>query len=371
MFVVSMLALPLIRPDAVAFGLVFCAAMLVVNRRHGVTGGVGLFSGTGLLLLGNRITTGVYLPTTSRAKEIAYHPDHSVMAIVGRVRDMFLHQSFLLPVSTSYLTNLAPLMLLLVVAAFVLAWRSSQNRVIRVLIGALALLVVAVPIAYAAGGVIFDWYLFPANWLAMAVVLTILVQWLGRVRWRAVGWAGVGVVWMGLAALQWTRSLAESTEDYHYRGDIGRYLRDVSHGQGTLFLEPAGYIPYYSGLQTDDEVGLVSSRVTGYMLRDPHAARGDWWMAYVEAEQPTYIVQRESFDHYETFEGYTLTAEEQRWFEQHYQLIRRTHYEPWVYHPSPYLRKILALGKMPDYLVYERRDQRSAKPLPARPSRFR
>ncbi len=356
MFVVSVLALPLIRPDAVAYGLVFCAAMLLVNRRLAAAGGAGLFAGVGLLLLGNRMTTGAFLPTTSRAKEIAYHPDHSVMAVLGRVRDLFLHQSFLLPVSTSYLMKLAPLMLLLVAAGFALAWRRAEGRAVRVLLAALGLLVGMVPIAYAAGGVIFDWYLFPANWLAIAVVLTAAVQLLARVRWRAVGWALVGLLWVGLAALQWTRSLAASTEDYHYRGDIGRYLREVSHGQGTLFLEPAGYIPYYSGLQTDDEVGLVSSRVTGYMLRDAHAATGDWWMAYVEAEKPTYIVQRESFYHYETFEGYTLTPEEQQWFDQHYRLIRRTHYEPWAYHSSQILRRILAVTSMPDYLVYERKN---------------
>ena len=79
-------------------------------------------------------------------------------------------------------------------------------------------------------------------------------------------------------------------------------------------------------------------------------------MQYVENEQPDYIVQHGIFTHFQTQEGYTLTPEEQRWFSAHYRLLRRTSYEPWRYHPSPVLRRILALGPMPDYLVYERRD---------------
>jgi hypothetical protein len=306
-------------------------------------------------LLGNRIATGAFLPTTMRAKEIAYHPSHSFTAVLDRVQEIFFHQSFLLPVSTSYLTRLSPLLLLFAVVIFVVAFRKSGERRERMLLCALATLVIAVPIAYAAGGVIFDWYLYPANWLTMVVFVTVLVRWLSVVRLRFAGWALVAMVWLGLAGLQWTRSLAASTQDFHYRGDIGRYLGELSHGQGTLFLEPAGYIPYYAGLYTDDEVGLVSDRITSYMLKDPRPADGSWWIAYVEADKPDYIVQREGFAHFETFEGYTLTPDEQRWFSTHYRLLRRAHYEPWVYHPSPYLRKILALGPMPDYLVYERR----------------
>jgi hypothetical protein len=211
--------------------------------------------------------------------------------------------------------------------------------------------VVGVPVAYAAGGVIFDWYFYPANWMAMSVIVAVAVRLLAASRYRTAGWLLATVMWIGLAGLQWTRSLAASTQDFHYRGDIGRFLGEVSHGEGTLFLEPAGYIPYFSGLHTDDEVGLVSGRITGYMLHDPQS----WWIDYVEAEKPKYIVQRESFAHFETFEGYTLTLDQQRWFVEHYRLLRRTHYEPQVYHPSRYLRKILALGPMPDYLVYERR----------------
>jgi hypothetical protein len=162
----------------------------------------------------------------------------------------------------------------------------------------------------------------------------------------------LAVVCIGLMLMQWTKALAGSTQDYHYRGDIGRYLATISHGKGTLFLEPAGLIPYFSGLRTDDEIGLVSARVTDYMRRDPDA----WWFDYVATQHPDYIVERQSFDQYRTIEGYTLTPDQQRWFEAHYQLLRRVHYEPATYHPSPLLQRILAMGPLEDYLIYGRRD---------------
>jgi hypothetical protein len=171
-----------------------------------------------------------------------------------------------------------------------------------------------------------------------------------RFRWAAI--TLLAVVWIGLAFMQWTKAFTASAQDYHYRGDIGRYLATVSRGRGTLFLEPAGLIPYYSGLRTDDEIGLVSDRATYFMEHDPPR----WWFDYVSTQHPDYIVERASFDHYSTIEGYTLAPDQQRWFNAHYRLLRRFHYVPAAYHPSPVLQRILAMGPMEDYLVFERRD---------------
>ena len=351
LFAASVLVLPLVRPDAIAYGLIFCAAMFFIHRRAAVLGSAALAAGCGLFLLGTRITTGHFLPTTARAKEIAYHPDQSAVAVAGRMRDLFLSHSFLLPTPTNHLIKLSPLVLVVVAGAFVLAFRYAQSRRERIVLSTLTFATIAIPLAYAYGGVLFSWYLYPANWIATAVTIAVLVRLAARSRFPAVGISLLAVVWVGLTFMQWTKALAGSTQDYHYRGDIGRYLATISHGQGTLFLEPAGLIPYFSGLQTDDEIGLVSARVTDYMQRDPDA----WWFDYVAAEQPDYIVERQSFDHYRTIEGYTLTPDQQRWFDTHYQLLRRVHYAPATYHPSPFLQKILAMGPMEDYLIYGRR----------------
>ncbi|HEY1963292.1 MAG TPA: hypothetical protein VGG59_00105 [Acidobacteriaceae bacterium] len=350
-FAASVLVLPLVRPDAIAYGLIFCAAMFFIHRRAAVLGSAALAVGCGLFLLGTRITTGHFLSTTARAKEIAYHPDHSAAAVAGRMRDLFFSHSFLLPTPTNYLIKLSPLVLVVVAVAFALAFRYAHSHRERTVLGALTFATIAIPLAYAYGGVLFSWYLYPANWIAAAVTIAVLVRIAARGRFPAAGMTLLAVVWIGLIFMQWTKALAGSTQDYHYRGDIGRYLATISHSQGTLFLEPAGLIPYFSGLRTDDEIGLVSARVTEYMQRNPDA----WWFDYVAAEQPDYIVERQSFDHYRTIEGYTLTPDQQRWFAAHYQLLRRVHYVPSAYHPSPFLQRILAMGPIEDYLIYGRR----------------
>ena len=43
-------------------------------------------------------------------------------------------------------------------------------------------------------------------------------------------------------------------------------------GGDTLFLEPAGYIPFYAGIKTFDEVGLASPEILRFKERDPN----DW-----------------------------------------------------------------------------------------------
>jgi hypothetical protein len=165
----------------------FCFSTTLVDRRQAIFGSAALIAGGGLLLIGNRLTTGDFLPTTMRAKEIAYHPSHAAAAVLGRLGDMFLRQSFLLPVSTSYLTRISPVLLVVTILAFVISFRPTKTQRERVLLGTLALLSIAVPAAYAGGGVIFDWYLYPANWLAMAVVIAVGVRLVSISRWRTVG----------------------------------------------------------------------------------------------------------------------------------------------------------------------------------------
>jgi hypothetical protein len=352
LFSASVLLLPLIRPDAIAYGLIVCAAMFLIDRRAAVRGALALVAGCGIYLLGTRITTGHFLPTTAHAKEIAYHPDHSFRAFVDRARDLFVNHSFLLPTPSNYLLKLSPLILVIILGGFVLAFRLARSRRERIVLGALAFATVAIPLAYACGGVIFSWYLYPANWIATSVSVVVLVRIVSRSSFRFAGLTLLAVIWVCLGFMQWSKALVGSTEDYHYRGDIGRYLATISHGQGKIFLEPAGLIPYFSGLRTDDEIGLVSPRVTDYMERSPNT----WWFDYVVAERPDYIVERQIFDHFNTIEGYTLTPEQQRWFTAHYRVLRRVHYVPAVYHPSPFLQRILALGPLEDYLIYGRRD---------------
>lgn len=51
-----------------------------------------------------------------------------------------------------------------------------------------------------------------------------------------------------------------------YRSNVGQYIYDISEDKknDTLFLEPAGYIPYYAKIKTIDTVGLTSPTIRKY-----------------------------------------------------------------------------------------------------------
>jgi hypothetical protein len=353
LFAAGILLLPLVRPDAIAYALLFCIAMFLLDRRAAFGGVAALAGGCGLFLSASRITSGHLLPTSIRATEIAYHPGHDLSSIIDRLTELFFDRSFLVPTSDSYyLIRLSPVFLLFAIAAFALAFHLWRGRRERIVLGTLAIATVLLPLAYAYNGVLVSRYLYPANWIAATVAIVVLIRLLMTGTFRIAGAALLAIIWIALIFLQWTNALATSARVYHYRGDIGRYLAAISHGRGTLFLEPAGIIPYLSGLSADDETAVVSPRIVGFMERNPDS----WWFDYVSTAKPDYIVQRASFDEYRTAEDYTLTPDQQSWFQQHYKLLRRAHYAPATYHPSPFLQKILALAPIEDYLIFARRD---------------
>ena len=125
-------------------------------------------------------------------------------------------------------------------------------------------------------------------------------------------------------------------------GDIGRYLA-ISHPGDTLFLEPAGQIPFFPGLFTDDEVGLVSPRVIAYHRQFPH----DWWPHFVEDNQPTFIVERSPMLTGWTYHGYRLNPAERTWFTEHYCAMKCFHYDPTTYFNSPFLNQVLTRFQNP------------------------
>ena len=140
---------------------------------------------------------------------------------------------------------------------------------------ALAGVVFTIPAAYAFGGVIFPWYMWPCTFLAYAVLSSLVIEWIYITRrFAVVGLIFISLAVLGMALAQWTYSYNWGMKEYTYRGGIGRYLASISKPDDTLFLEPAGYIPFYSGLFTYDEVGLVFPQVVHYR----EVYQDSWWM---------------------------------------------------------------------------------------------
>lgn len=141
----------------------------------------------------------------------------------------------------------------------------------------------------------FPWYLPPTAllaWLALGGAIGQLWS-LNHppLRW-VLGAAGAVVFLGGIALTAGTARQVRAQQTYIEDGNrrvIGEWLRDHAAPGDTVFMEPLGYIGYFSGLKTYDWPGLSAREV-------PDAARlvGASWERLILFLQPTWLVLRAS-----------------------------------------------------------------------------
>jgi hypothetical protein len=108
-----------------------------------------------------------------------------------------------------------------------------------------------------------------------------------------------------------------------FRKSVGEYLATIAEPGQTLFLEPAGRIPFYSGIETVyDEIGLTNPDILPYLKKDPLRA----WIGFLKVNRADLLVQRDGILVNQTWQGYELTPDEARWFWGHYEVIKKFNY---------------------------------------------
>jgi hypothetical protein len=139
------------------------------------------------------------------------------------------------------------------------------------------------------------WYL-PSHAIMAGIALAAVAQDLAqatrdRLWWRRTAQAvlaahlAVAVANLGLAFWH-VRVQQELVENQ--RRDIGRWIRELSPGGNeTVFLEPLGYVGYFSGLKMLDSPGLSSPE----MVRAIQDYQGNW-TRMIPALRPTWLVLR-------------------------------------------------------------------------------
>ena len=70
-----------------------------------------------------------------------------------------------------------------------------------------------------------------------------------------------------LAAVTWQMRQQQSLIEDHHRREIGRWLRNKAAPTDRVYLEPLGYVGYYSGLKMLDNPGLASPEVVAIRQR--------------------------------------------------------------------------------------------------------
>jgi len=208
-----------------------------------------------------------------------------------------------------------------------------------------------VPLGYAFGGIIYPWYIWPSNLAIYSVAIILLIHLInsGSSKIRLLFIYSLVFVVVSLSFIQLLRSFDIGTLEYYHRAQVGKYIKEHSLPTDTLFLEPAGYIPFYSCRNTYDEVGLGSPTVTSYMIRHPD----NWWIRFIRDYRPTFLVQPQSILEIQKTYGYRMEPEDTLWFQDNYAIIQEFHYVPGKIFTLSILRYILSQHSHTSYYLYK------------------
>ncbi len=145
------------------------------------------------------------------------------------------------------------------------------------------------------------WYLPAVAFLSLIALSLTLAQVAGSTDWR--GWrlgagltAGLFVVATATLALNtaWQLRCQQAIIEEGQRRPIGEWLKTQSASpQDTVFLEPLGYIGFYSGLKMYDYPGLSSPEVVAARRRAESKSYPFCWSELIRDLQPDWLVLRQ------------------------------------------------------------------------------
>jgi hypothetical protein len=145
------------------------------------------------------------------------------------------------------------------------------------------------------------WYVPQVAWLGVFALLLALGQWSAgerAARWRrGAAWVVAGALvagsalWAGIMA--WQGRLESLVIEQGVRRPIGEWLRrEAASPRDTVFLEPLGYIGFYSGLKMLDYPGLSSPEVVAARKLAPNRSYPYGWGHLIPILRPDWVVIR-------------------------------------------------------------------------------
>ena len=187
----------------------------------------------------------------------------------------------------------------------------------------------------------FDWYYWVPQILLFAVILVFVLEQKTYKFW----WISLLIIFyiLPMAAFQTIHSIATGNGEWNYRRSIGLFLKDYEKDKKQyILLEPAGYIPYFSGLKAIDEVGLVDKEIQAEIKKD----KANYWKNTVEKRKPKYLLAPKDL-----FEG-----KDGSFYQENYQLLKEFRIKNHLNSDNKILEKIYRLKPSgTDYNLYERK----------------
>ena len=187
----------------------------------------------------------------------------------------------------------------------------------------------------------FDWYYWVPQILLFAVILVFVLEQKTYKFW----WISLLLIFyiLPMAAFQTVHSIATGNGEWNYRRSIGLFLKDYEKDKNQyILLEPAGYIPYFSGLKAIDEVGLVDKEIQTEIKKD----KSNYWKNTVEKRKPKYLLAPKNL-----FEG-----KDGSFYQENYRLLKEFRIKNHINSDNKILEKIYRLKPSgTDYNLYERK----------------
>lgn len=189
---------------------------------------------------------------------------------------------------------------------------------------------------------LFDWYYWvPQLLLFVPVLIFVLEQ-----KERKNLWLSMLVVFyiVPMLAFQTIHSIATGNGEWNYRRTIGTFLNQYEKDKNQwILLEPAGYVPYFSGLKTIDEVGLVDKQIQEEIKKD----KTNYWINTVKNRKPKYLLSYQNL-----YEGRNAD-----YYQTHYKLLKEFRVKDHLKSDNKILEKIYNLKPSgTDYNLYIRVD---------------
>ena len=368
--------LPFVRIDAVSFALIVVAVVALFRLRDAMIALIGVVVGVGALLMTNVAVFDAIMPLTAQAKEIAYQPARDMTSVLARGLETFFTFSYLPGITSKFIGPIlyAAIGFVFFAAAFMTAIKyipmgidalgryrhQMMTKIINfdavarqtidapILIMALAALMV--PAAYVYGGVLFFWYLWPFSVLATLVLLDAVSA---RFELGLKSFISIAAILTLVGAFNIATHINIGAQESGFRAFIGTDIKNRAAEDDTLFLEPAGYIPYFAEIESWDTIGLASPRVLPYRKDIDNQ---NWWFDFAEGEKPTFILERKPIhDGGPADGGYVLSASEREWFNQNYALQNHYRYDAYLSVNRGLFTPLLRLGSHSDYYLYRLR----------------
>lgn len=186
----------------------------------------------------------------------------------------------------------------------------------------------------------FDWY----YWVPQILLFTSVLVFILELQTKKYLWGALFLIvyFFPMLLFQSIHSIATGNGEWNYRRHIGLFLNQYEKDKNQwILLEPAGFVPYFSGLKTIDEVGLVDKEIQQEIIKD----KPNYWINTVKKRKPKYLLAYKDL-----FEG-----ENADYYKKHYKLLKEFRINNHLNSDYTILEKIYKLKPSgTDYNLYER-----------------